>query len=64
MDKPSQNRTTSARRAPRLVKPSDFQKFVRAAKEIGVFRVIIDGPPPESVKKTEYERNRMRRPHG
>lgn len=51
MDKSSQNRTTSARRAPRLVKPVNFQEFVDAVKELGVFWAIVNEPQQESVKK-------------
>jgi CheY-like chemotaxis protein len=34
-----------------VVKPVNFQEFVDAVKELGVFWAIINEPPPESVKK-------------
>src|ERR1700720_3492342 len=34
-----------------VVKPVDFHEFVNAVKELGVFWVVINEPPPGSVKK-------------
>ena len=34
-----------------VVKPVDFQEFVTAIKELGVFWAVINEPPPGSVKK-------------
>ena len=35
-----------------VVKPVNFQEFVSAVKELGVFWAIINEPPPGSIKKT------------
>jgi CheY-like chemotaxis protein len=35
-----------------VVKPVDFQEFVNAIKELGVFWGLINEPPPGSMKKT------------
>ena len=35
-----------------VVKPVDFQEFVNAIKELGVFWALINEPPPGSMKKT------------
>ena len=34
-----------------VVKPVNFQEFVDAVKELGVFWAIVNEPPPTSVKK-------------
>jgi hypothetical protein len=34
-----------------VVKPVDFHEFVNAIKELGVFWVLINEPPPGSVGK-------------
>ena len=34
-----------------VVKPVDFQEFVTAIKELGVFWAVINQPPPGSMKK-------------
>ena len=34
-----------------VVKPVDFQEFVNAIKELGVFWALINEPPPGSMKK-------------
>ena len=34
-----------------VVKPVDFHEFVNAVKELGVFWVLINEPPPGSVKR-------------
>ena len=34
-----------------VVKPVDFHEFVNAIKELGIFRAVINEPPPGSVKK-------------
>lgn len=34
-----------------VVKPVDFHEFVNAIKELGIFWVIINEPPPGSVRK-------------
>jgi CheY-like chemotaxis protein len=34
-----------------VVKPVNFQEFVNAVKELGVFWAIVNEPPPTSVKK-------------
>ena len=34
-----------------VVKPVDFQEFVNAVKELGMFWAIINQPPPGSAKK-------------
>jgi CheY-like chemotaxis protein len=34
-----------------VVKPVDFQDFVNAIKELGVFWAVINEPPPGSMKK-------------
>jgi len=34
-----------------VVKPVDFHEFVNAIKELGVFWVVINEPPPGSVRK-------------
>lgn len=34
-----------------VVKPVDFDEFVNAIKELGVFWAIINEPPPGSVAK-------------
>jgi CheY-like chemotaxis protein len=34
-----------------VVKPVDFQQFVTAIKELGVFWAIVNEPPPGSVRK-------------
>jgi CheY-like chemotaxis protein len=34
-----------------VVKPVNFQEFVDAVKELGVFWAIVNEPPPASVKK-------------
>lgn len=34
-----------------VVKPVDFQEFVNAVKELGVFWAVINQPPPGSIKK-------------
>lgn len=34
-----------------VVKPVDFNEFVNAIKELGVFRAIINEPPPGSMKR-------------
>jgi DNA-binding response OmpR family regulator len=34
-----------------VVKPVNFQEFVGAVKELGVFWALINEPPPGSVKK-------------
>ena len=34
-----------------VVKPVNFQEFVDAVKELGVFWAIVNEPPPESVNK-------------
>jgi CheY-like chemotaxis protein len=34
-----------------VVKPVDFQDFIEAAKELGVFWAAINEPPPYSVEK-------------
>lgn len=36
-----------------VVKPVNFQEFVQAVKELGVFWALINEPPPGSVKKIE-----------
>ena len=35
-----------------VVKPVDFQQFIEAVKQLGVFWAIINEPPPGSVPKT------------
>lgn len=54
---------TSSREAPDLdeayklgvnayvVKPVDFQDFIKAVKQLGVFWAAINEPPPNSIKK-------------
>jgi hypothetical protein len=34
-----------------VVKPVDFQQFLRSVKEIGFFRAIINEPPPGTMKR-------------
>ena len=34
-----------------VVKPVDFQQFVRAVSQLGVFWALINEPPPGSIKK-------------
>lgn len=36
-----------------VVKPVDFQQFIAAVKELGVFWAIINEPPPGSVRRTK-----------
>ena len=36
-----------------VVKPVDFHEFVNAIKELGIFRAVINGPPPGSVRKKD-----------
>jgi CheY-like chemotaxis protein len=36
-----------------VVKPVDFQQFVQAVKELGVFWAVINEPPPGSVSKAK-----------
>ena len=35
-----------------VVKPVDFQQFVGAVKELGMFWAVINEPPPGSLRKT------------
>lgn len=35
-----------------VVKPVEFQAFVKAVKELGVFWALLNEPPPESVNRT------------
>ena len=35
-----------------VVKPVDFQQFLEAVKQLGVFWAIVNEPPPGSLKKT------------
>jgi CheY-like chemotaxis protein len=36
-----------------VVKPVDFQQFIVAVKELGVFWAIMNEPPPGSVRRTK-----------
>lgn len=36
-----------------VVKPVNFEEFVSAVKELGIFWAIINEPPPASVKRTK-----------
>jgi CheY-like chemotaxis protein len=36
-----------------VVKPVDFHEFVNAIKELGIFRAVINEPPPGSVRKKD-----------
>ncbi len=36
-----------------VVKPVDFQKFIDAVKELGVFWAVINEPPPRSVGRRQ-----------
>ena len=36
-----------------VVKPVDFHEFVNGIKELGIFRAVINGPPPGSVRKKD-----------
>jgi hypothetical protein len=33
-----------------VVKPVDFDEFVNAIKELGIFGAVINQPPPGSIK--------------
>jgi CheY-like chemotaxis protein len=35
-----------------VVKPVDFQQFVNAVSQVGVFWAVINEPPPGSIRKT------------
>ena len=36
-----------------VVKPVDFHEFVNGIKELGIFRAVINEPPPGSVRKKD-----------
>ena len=36
-----------------VVKPVDFPEFVNGIKELGIFRAVINEPPPGSVRKKD-----------
>src|SRR5207247_10276049 len=36
-----------------VVKPVNFQQFIEAVKELGVFWAVINEPPPGSVRKAK-----------
>jgi hypothetical protein len=34
-----------------VVKPVEFHQFVNAVKELGIFWVLVNEPPPGSIKR-------------
>ncbi len=39
-----------------VVKPVDFEQFVEAVREIGLFWAVLNEPPPGSLKRSESKR--------